>query len=170
MNLLTFTRGLGLFSFTSLYSIFNHLIDNLHGAKEAKLVMMTKPNVSSPDQTVSFTLRKAPYSYFHLSLRPLIATSQAPHDLDEISARAYLTLALQQYLGLTGTAVSIDILKVEARDVWIRVPSEDEVAVTASLSQWAGSKDLTWRIQQRGTWLGALVGNTHDQKLWTLES
>jgi len=131
---------------------------------------MTKPDVSSPDQNQSFTLWKAPFSYFHLSLRPLVATSQAPLDLDEISARAYLTLALQQYLGLSGTAISVDILKVEGRDVWIRAPSEDEVAVTASLSQWIGSKDLAWRIQQRGAWLGALVGNTNAQKLWTLEN
>ncbi|KEF61845.1 uncharacterized protein A1O9_03416 [Exophiala aquamarina CBS 119918] len=131
---------------------------------------MKKSNSSSPDHVMSFTLQKAPYSYFHLSLRSLIATSQSSPDLDEVLARTYLTLALQQYLGLTGTAISIDILKVEDRDVWIRVPSEDEVAVTASLSQWTGSKDLTWRIQQRGSWLGALVGNLNAQKLWTLES
>jgi ribonuclease P/MRP protein subunit POP8 len=131
---------------------------------------MTKPNISSSEPAVSFTLRKAPYSYFHLSLRSLIATSQAPHDLDEISVRSYLTLALQQYLGLSGTAISIDILKVEGRDVWIRVPSEDEVALAASLSQWTGSKDLAWRIEQRGAWLGALVGNTNAQKLWTMDS
>lgn len=124
---------------------------------------------SSADTVVSFTLRKAPYSYFRMSLRSLSATSQAPHDLDEISARTYLTLALQQYLGLTGTAISIDILKVESRDVWIRLPSEDEVAVAASLSQWTGSKDLAWRIEQRGAWLGGLCGNRDVRKLWTMD-
>ncbi|KAK5065147.1 hypothetical protein LTR84_000983 [Exophiala bonariae] len=131
---------------------------------------MTKSKASSADPVMSFTLRKAPYSYLRISLRSLSATSQAPHDLDEVSARTYLTLALQQYLGLTGTAISIDILKVEGRDAWIRVPSEDEVAVAASLSHWTGSKDVAWRIEQRGAWLGGLVGNKDARKLWAMDT
>lgn len=131
---------------------------------------MTKSNASAADPVMSFTLRKAPYSYFRISLRSLSATPQPPDELDEVSTRTYLTLALQQYLGLTGTAISIDILKVEGRDAWIRVPSEDEIAVAASLSQWTGTKDIAWRIEQRGAWLGGLAGNKDVRKLWTMDS
>lgn len=83
--------------------------------------------------------------------------------------KTHLDAALNQYLGLTGMAVSIDILKVEERLAWIRVPTDDEIAVVAALSQWAGKGATTLRVQGRATWLGALVDEDGDDELWSLE-
>lgn len=102
--------------------------------------------------------------------------------LDAVTARTYLTSALSQFLGLTGTAIPIDILKIEkARrgDVfmWIRVPREDVAAVVSALSSWIGGSTSTsttsstssagigvgdggnvaWRVCAKGNFLGALV-------------
>ena len=130
---------------------------------------MTKNKHTPKEPTVTFTLRDPPYCYFHLRLQSLPPQSQA--DLDELTIRSYLTAALQQYLGLTGTAIPIDILKVEGANAWIRVPREDEVAVTAAVSQWIGSKRVSLRIQARGTWLGGVIARgTRDEKTWSLET
>lgn len=125
---------------------------------------------ANTNSTTSFTLRSAPYTYYHLSLRHLAPTlTQAQQAVDEITTRSYLTSALQQYLGLTGTAISIDILKVQDRHVWIRVPREDEPSVTASISQWVGIKDVAWRIEGKAAWLGGLVGRGgRGREVWTM--
>lgn len=104
--------------------------------------------------------------------------------LDVLSARTYLSSALSQFLGLTGTAIPIDILKIdlasstsgqyaqpvlytEARRydcVWVRVPREDGAAVVAALSSWIGGggsgANIAWRICAKGNYLGALVGGS----------
>lgn len=120
----------------------------------------------------TFTLRNPPYTYFHLSLQSLALQPQSPQALDDVAARSYLFAALQQYLGLTGTAIPIDILQVEDRNVWIRVPREDEVAVTAALSQWVGARGVSLRIEARGNWLGGVLATKaeKDVKLWTMQA
>jgi ribonuclease P/MRP protein subunit POP8 len=119
------------------------------------------------------TLRDPPYAYFRLSLQ-----SGQPRQVaavDDITLRSYLTAALQQYLGLTGTAISVDILQTEGSSAVIRVPSDDETAVAAAVSQWTTAKGggaLSLRIEARGAWLGGVVGRTSPDngKLWTPES
>jgi ribonuclease P/MRP protein subunit POP8 len=84
--------------------------------------------------------------------------------VDPLTARTYLTSALSQFLGLMGTSIGIDILKIENPsssssptqqqrnktqskgeqlsefpNVWIRVPRDDGAAVLAALSSWVGS-------------------------------
>lgn len=107
---------------------------------------------------MSFALRSPPYSYLHLSVTDISqARVQAP--LDAVTARTYLTSALAQYLGLTGTAIPIDMLKVTDQDFWIRVPRPDASAVTAAVGQWANVRgDLSLKIEGRGEWLGGVVG------------
>ncbi len=93
--------------------------------------------------------------------------------LDAITVRTYLTSALSSFLGLTGTAIPVDILKVEARQVWIRVPAEDASMVVASIGQWADPNQVvSWKIEGRGTWLGGAVAqtSTDKKKLWSLET
>lgn len=95
--------------------------------------------------------------------------------LDALSARTYLSSALSQFLGLTGTAIPIDILKIEPGSsssspstgsdksdcVWVRVPREDAAAVVAALSSWIGGgasgTNVAWRVCAKGNYLGALV-------------
>ncbi|KIX10257.1 uncharacterized protein Z518_01338 [Rhinocladiella mackenziei CBS 650.93] len=119
------------------------------------------------EATTTFTLRNPPYTYFHLSLQSL--PPQPQQSLDEITARSYLTAALRQYLGLTGTAIGIDILKVNGANVWIRIPRDDEMAVTGALSQWVSSQGVNLRIEARGSWLGGVVARgERDRNLWSL--
>ncbi|KAJ9612032.1 hypothetical protein H2200_003627 [Cladophialophora chaetospira] len=129
---------------------------------------MTKSKSTPKEPTTTITLRNPPYTYFHLHLHTL--SEQNSQSLDELTIRSYLTSALQQYLGLTGTAIPIDILKVDGLDAWIRVPRDDEVAVTAAVSQWVGVKGIGLKIEARGSWLGGVVARGRmDRKLWTLE-
>ena len=113
---------------------------------------LMRKHLSNPALTA--TIRSLPWTYFHLSL--ISTSSSAPPKIDAITARTYLNTALQQLLGLTGIAVSIDILNVEHRDVWLRVPAEDGRAVVEAVSGWVGN-DIRWRIIGRGEWLGGIV-------------
>lgn len=102
-----------------------------------------------------------------------ITQGSASTDLDALTARTHLTSALSQFLGVTGTAISVDILKIESVSppsssssssrkydpegrgrggggggvyLWIRVPREDASAVVAAMSSWiggAGASDNT---------------------------
>jgi ribonuclease P/MRP protein subunit POP8 len=129
---------------------------------------MTQNQSAPKDITATITLRNHPYSYFHLRFNSL--ETQTQHPFDELTLRSYLTAALQQYLGLTGTAIPVDILKVEDQNAWIRVPSDDEIAVTAAITQWVGVQGVSLGIVARGTWLGGVLARgRRDRKLWTLE-
>lgn len=80
--------------------------------------------------------------------------------MDILTARTYLTAALQQFLGMTGTAIPIDFLKVEGREVWVRVPREDGAAVVEAVSGWVGGESVGWRVKGKGDWLGTVVAGT----------
>ena len=59
---------------------------------------------------------------------------------------------------MTGTAIPIDFIKVEGRDVWIRLSREDASAVQGALSQWMGKDGkVSWRVKGRGEWVGVLA-------------
>ncbi|OAX83005.1 hypothetical protein ACJ72_02636 [Emergomyces africanus] len=124
------------------------------------------PNDGLP---INFTSRKPPWSYLKLQLitQPNLSSSTP---IDELTARTYLTSALSQFLGISGTSISIDILKIESvpplqNIVWIRVPRDDAAAVVAAVSSWIGGgaqtvAGVSWRILSKGGFLGALVGGT----------
>jgi len=147
-----------------------------------------------PSQEITFTIRKPPYTYLHIftTSSTTTTTSRVPQHashsqsqsqsqpqsqpLDEITLRTYLTASLTQYLGLTGAAIPIDILKVDGprNEGWLRLLREDESAVIAALAQWVGRGGVVVRVRGRGSWLGGLVdagggdGNG-DGNLWSLE-
>ena len=103
------------------------------------------------------TIRKPEFSYIRLALlSPGSILSSTEVYVDEITARTHLTSALSQFLGLSGTAIAIDILKCQGGDVWIRVPQDDGATVTEALSGWVGN-DVAWRIKGSGVWLGGLA-------------
>ncbi|MCJ1416301.1 hypothetical protein MMC32_002636 [Xylographa parallela] len=119
---------------------------------------MRKPPTRSLPLTTNTTL-PLPHTYLHLSLLTpsSVLSPQNSPPIDAITARTYLTAALTQFLGLTGTAIAIDILKVEGRDCWLRVAREDGAAVERAVVAWAG-EGVAWRIRGVGGWLGGLVG------------
>lgn len=127
------------------------------------------PPVKSKDKTpeISFTLRHPPCAYLHLMVKQLPPSTAV--QLDEVTAHSYLRSALSQFLGLTGTAIPLDVLKVEGNDIWLRVAREDASAVVAAVSQWASvGQGISLQIKARGTWLGAVMENA-DRNLWTME-
>lgn len=97
--------------------------------------------------------------------------------LDLITAKTYLTSALSQFLGLSGTAIPIDILKLQFEEtpvagnsaklkvrntLWVRVPHDDAAAVVAAVSSWIGGNNgsAAWKIRGRSSYLAALTGGT----------
>ena len=135
------------------------------------------PN-SKPAIETTTTFRHPPYTYIHLSFTIVSTTntstraqSTKPAEVDAITALQYLTAALQQSLGLTGTAIPVDILKIEDQDIWVRVPYEDGSAVMAAVSQWSSpARGVALRVKGRSAWLGGLVGRGDESKLWSLGS
>ncbi|KAF2232065.1 hypothetical protein EV356DRAFT_534909 [Viridothelium virens] len=141
-----------------------------------------KNNHSSSHKThTGLSLSHPPYTYLHLSLisASSLSTSslsgddpqtfQNSPDLDALTIRTHLTAALSSFLGLTGSAIPIDILKYSGpvtsqNDVWIRVPTEDESAVITALGAWAGRGGreeggmVGWRVKDTGSWLPGMIG------------
>ena len=122
----------------------------------------------------SIEIRQTPHTYLHLTLIPTSAISfsstsisvKEPPNIDVLTARSYLSIALQQYLGLTGTAIPIDILRVDGRDCWIRVPREDGMVIAGALGQWVSHKGgVAWRIRGKREWLG-MVGAGNGETLF----
>lgn len=101
------------------------------------------------------TIRFPPFTYLHLSLQ---TASPPASPIDNLTARLHLTAALQQFLGLTGAAIPVDILHVRDQDVWVRVGREDGDAVVGAVGAWVeAGEGLSWRVRGRGDWLGAVV-------------
>ncbi|KAJ5337298.1 uncharacterized protein N7506_005320 [Penicillium brevicompactum] len=125
-------------------------------------------------KNIHFTSRNPPWTYFKLKLIP--QPGETLQSLDALSARTYITSALSQFYGLTGTAIPIDILKIEnasptekCDSVWLRVPREDAGAIVNSVSSWigggnksVGSADVAWRICAKGNFLGALIAGSGE--------
>lgn len=127
-----------------------------------ELVTKTKGPRSKSREIYSTTIKNPTYAYAHLEL---ITTTNII--LDDLQIRSYLTAALKQFLGATGAGMPIDILKVQGKESWVRVPRQDLGAFAAALTAWSGSGPSTgFMIRAAGDWLGALVGRHDQRKLW----
>ncbi|KAI1332044.1 hypothetical protein F5Y16DRAFT_212335 [Xylariaceae sp. FL0255] len=133
------------------------------------------PKTSKNHELAKTTIKSPLYSYAHLQLYTSSPLPNANQDsLDALQVRSYCTAALKQFLGATGTAIQPDILKVQGQDCWIRVPREDLRPFAAAITAWQGASEngeggsqALLRIQGCSDWLGALVGQEDEQKLWT---
>jgi len=87
-----------------------------------------------------FTIRKPDWHYLRLKMifnppyNPTTISPSFPPDL--LTWRTHLSSALSQFLGISGTAISIDFLHTELDQVWIRIPREDAVRFTAAIGGW----------------------------------
>ncbi|KAI4752433.1 hypothetical protein E4T52_15315 [Aureobasidium sp. EXF-3400] len=79
-------------------------------------------------------------------------SEKASSNLDALTAHLHLRAALSQFLGLHGTAIPIDILKLNDNDVHIRVPNEDASAVVIAVGGWVGKAGEGWRVKNSGPW------------------
>ena len=126
------------------------------------------PKATKSHEITSRTIKTPAFSYTCLEL---ISDPPSKVPLDDLTVRSYLTSAFTQFLGLTGSAISVDILKVEPKECWIRVPREELSAVVAAVGGWVGrgenGGEVGWRVRGSGNWLGSLVGGRSAEKVWT---
>ena len=84
--------------------------------------------------------------------------------------KSYCTAALRQFLGLTGEAIPIDILKAQGQEGWVRMPRQDLSHFAAAITAWKGSTDgdthYILRLKQCADWLGLLVGRAGQDQKW----
>jgi ribonuclease P/MRP protein subunit POP8 len=113
------------------------------------------------------TIKTPQFSYIWLELR-----SDPPNkvELDVLTVRSQLTAAFTQLFGLTGSAILVDILKVESSECWIRLPREDLSPAVAALGGWMGRVDgtteVSWKVKGSGNFLSSLVGRRDAANLW----
>ncbi|RFU79915.1 hypothetical protein TARUN_2311 [Trichoderma arundinaceum] len=135
---------------------------------EAERSIVEKQRLQKSHELLTCTIKAPPFSYTHLEL--LTDPSDAAVELDNLQAKSYCTAALRQFLGLTGSAISLDILKVEPRECWVRVPRDDLGSFAAALTAWKGTSDggvqCLLRIKQCSDWLGTMVGSDGQDRLW----
>ncbi|KAJ4250561.1 hypothetical protein NW762_011816 [Fusarium torreyae] len=116
------------------------------------------------------TIKEPPFSYAHLELVTDTLSSLSSVTLDNLSLKSYCTTALRQFLGITGTAISIDILKVENNHAWVRVPRPDLGSFAAAITAWRGTSEngeqVSLQLRQCSDWLGAMVGTDGQDRLW----
>lgn len=114
------------------------------------------------------TLRSPPFAYAHLEL---ITDISGVVQLDDLQVRSYITAALRQFLGDHGAAVATDILKVDGRECWLRLPRQDlslfSAAITAFPGTSMGGGRAVLRLLACGDWLGSLVGRADEKRLWS---
>lgn len=109
----------------------------------------------------------APFSYISLQI---MSDPKDLFDPDVLTLRSHLRAAMIQFLGVTGSAISLDILKVYQRQCWIRVPREDLSSVVAALGGWAGDTEhegrVGWHVKSIGSWLSVLSARASSDDLW----
>ncbi|KAI1184619.1 hypothetical protein F5B17DRAFT_442473 [Nemania serpens] len=131
------------------------------------------PKVNKSHELARSVIRAPLYSYAHLELSSanVPETNTRAEELDALQVRFYCTAALKQFLGATGMAVPLDILKVEGRSCWLRLPRDDLGAFAAAITAWQGTAQdgvhSIFRIRGCSDWLGALVGQQDEWRLWT---
>ncbi|KXT05946.1 hypothetical protein AC578_359 [Pseudocercospora eumusae] len=114
---------------------------------------------TSKNQILSeFSIRNPHWVY--IRLQHLSAPTRPKQALlDGVTAKLHITAALSSFLGLHGTAIAIDVLKLEDQDVWIRVPAEDRAAVIAAVGGWTNSsRDDGWRVKGWSHWSATACG------------
>lgn len=115
------------------------------------------------------TISAPPFSYVCLEL---ISDTAIRIKLDEITVRAHITSALTQFLGLAGSSISVDILKVDGKHCWVRVPREDLSPVIAAVGGWTRQDEtegsVGWKVKASGNWLSTLIAEREAERLWEM--
>ncbi|KAI1342110.1 hypothetical protein F5Y15DRAFT_332286 [Xylariaceae sp. FL0016] len=129
------------------------------------------PKASKSHELVTATIKSPPYSYAHLQVFNPSPASGRTFDLDALQLRSWCTAAMKQFLGVTGTGVSLDVLKVGGSSAWVRLPRNDLAAFAAAVTAWQGAmqdgEHYSLRVKGCSDWLGALVGQEGQDELWT---
>ncbi|CAK7264141.1 hypothetical protein SEPCBS119000_000847 [Sporothrix epigloea] len=121
------------------------------------------------------TIGRPPFAYAQIeviSSSDLLGggTDTSQEGLDALQVRSYCDAALKQFLGATGAAMPVDLLKLDGREFWVRVPREDLSLFAAALASWnpvsRNGTATILRLKASGNWLGSLIGQTEQSSLW----
>ncbi|CAK7212350.1 hypothetical protein SEUCBS140593_001474 [Sporothrix eucalyptigena] len=116
----------------------------------------------------SSTISRPPFAYARIEVVHGIGSSSEA--LDALQARSYCDTALKQFVGATGAAMPLDLLKLDGSEFWVRLPREDLGLFAAALAAWSpgsrGGTSTALRLKASGNWLGSLIGRTEQQDLW----
>jgi ribonuclease P/MRP protein subunit POP8 len=129
---------------------------------ESSTALKRKRSEKTSSTVTQFTIRNPPWSYLQLSL----ITNSPDYQLDALTAHLHLRAALSQFLGLHGTAIPIDILKLHGNNVHVRVLSEDASAVVIAVGGWVGKAGEGWRVRNSGSWGAGLHSSTAGTDLF----
>lgn len=118
-------------------------------------------------EILTCTIKAPSFSFAHLEA---VSDGSNPIELDDLQVKSFCTAALRQFLGITGAAISVDIMKVEKNECWVRVPRSDLGPFTAAVTAWRGTVDsgsqTILRIKQCSDWLGTIIGSDDQDRLW----
>lgn len=122
---------------------------------------------SKSRELYSSTLSRPPFAYAQIEV---VQNQSSPGVLDALQVRSYCDAALKQFLGATGAAMPLDLLKLDGSEFWVRLPREDMGLFAAALAAWSsvsrGGTATALRLKASGNWLGSLVGRSEQQALW----
>ncbi|EFX01066.1 hypothetical protein CMQ_6008 [Grosmannia clavigera kw1407] len=118
----------------------------------------------------SCTISKPPFAYVHIEAATSRQTDTVGSVIDPLQIRSYCTAALKQFVGATGAGMPLDLLKIDGRQFWIRLPREDLSFFAAALAAWSFTDQdgvtTVLRLLASGNWLGSLLGRTRLPQLW----
>jgi ribonuclease P/MRP protein subunit POP8 len=80
-----------------------------------------------------------------------------PNEMDIITVRQNTNNAMNRFLGLFGTSVPIDILKLENEEFWVRVPRDASNAFHEAILSWTGNGQVKYVIKGKDDWLAKLA-------------
>ena len=120
------------------------------------------------NQTLSqFSIRKPDWVYMHLHHMPSLANGHQQNGaIDNATVHLHMNAALKSFLGVHGSAIAFDILKLEGRQVWIRAPAEDRAAIVAAIGGWISSNGEGWRVKSWSHWNANGLGRGSGQDLF----
>lgn len=128
--------------------------------KQKRTHSESSATTTKPTTLKSLTIRSPPWSYIHLQqLQHSTPSNLTP--LDPLTCHLHISHALHSFLGLHGSAVPVDILKLDSDsgadsvgrgELWIRVPAQDRSAVLAAVGGWVGKGGEGWRVLGWSSW------------------
>jgi len=136
--------------------------------REGETSIFKDKSLPKAHDILTCTVKNPPFSYVHLQLNTSAPTQREA--LDDLQVKSYCTGALRQFLGLTGQGMSMDILKVQGGDAWVRIPRDDLGSFAAAITAYRGTVEdgveRVLRVKQCSDYLGAMVGSDGQDRIW----
>jgi ribonuclease P/MRP protein subunit POP8 len=120
-----------------------------------------KDRKTNPHFISQLTLRHPQWCY--IQLQHMSAGKPKLGQIDEITAHLHLDAALSQFLGLHGSAIRFDILKIQNQNIWIKLAADDRKAFIAAVGGWVSTEGEGWSIKGTSSWSACAMGRDGGQ-------